>query len=99
MPMNVTYSADIDHIDDPVRAAAEEAPGEPIKIRIQPSVLRRGKDNQQRAWAGVSWNLEVGAVDEAVALREALRAFFEVAERSDLGYLKSQLEQLNPVTP
>lgn len=91
MPMNVTYSADIDHIDDPVREAALEAPGEPIKIRVQPTLFRRGKDNQQRAWAGVAWNLSCDTVEEVVALREALRAFFEAAEQHGIAHVGEQL--------
>lgn len=91
--MDVTYSADIDHIDDAVREAAQEAPGEAIRVRLQPTILRRGKDNQQRAWAGVSWNLSCPTVDEAIALREGLRAFFDAVAEDGIGAVLARLQQ------
>ena len=77
--VNVAYSADLDHIDEPLYEAAGERPGQPVRIRLQPSVFRKlpGEQSQHRAWAGVSWTLDCRDVQEAIALREALRVFFE----------------------
>jgi hypothetical protein len=71
--METTYSADVDHIDDAVRAAAAEGP---IRVRVQPSLYRKSL-GQHRDWSGVSWSITCQDVGEAISLREALRAFFE----------------------
>jgi hypothetical protein len=82
--VNVAYSADVDHIDEPLTEAADERPDQPIRIRLQPSIFRKAgsAQGQHRAWQGVSWTLECRDVEEAAALREAMRVFFEaVGER------------------
>lgn len=80
--MQMTYSADVDHIDEPLELAARERtkPDEPIRIRLQPSLFRR-QFGQHRFWPGVSWTVDCQDVAEAVSLREALRAFFEAVVR------------------
>jgi hypothetical protein len=79
--MEMSYSADVDHIDEPVQQAAEERkPGESIRIRLQPSIFRRPL-GQHRMWPGVSWTVDCATVEEAIALREAMRAFFEAIVR------------------
>lgn len=80
--MQMTYSADVDHIDEPLELAASERskPEEPIRIRLQPSIFRPGL-RQQRFWAGVSWTVDCQDVAEAVGLREALRCFFEAVQK------------------
>jgi hypothetical protein len=80
--MEQTYSADVDHIDEPIEEAAAERTqvGESIRIRVQPSIYRRVL-GQHRMWAGVSWTIDCATVEEAVALREALRVFFEALAR------------------
>lgn len=79
--METSYSADIDHIDDAVKlAAAERREGESIRVRLQPSLYRRSV-GQHRDWAGVSWCIDCTGVEEAIALREALRVFFEALGR------------------
>lgn len=55
---------------------AELKPGEVLKIRLQPSIWRRGV-SQHRHWAGVSWSVDCENAKEAIALRDGLRAFFE----------------------
>lgn len=80
--MNVDYSADVENLDLPVQEAAAERPGKPIRVRIQPLLfrLREGETSSTghyRAWNDVSWILECADVAETVAVREALRAFFD----------------------
>lgn len=79
--MNVTYSADVEHLDEPIYEAAAERPGLPIRIRLQPSIFRRPADGtvsgQHRSWVNVSWVLECSDVAEALALRQAMQIFFE----------------------
>lgn len=76
--MNTSYSADVEKIDEQIHQAAQErtATGETIRIRIQPSIYRRAL-GQHRMWQGVSWTLDCDTVEEAIALREGLRLFFD----------------------
>lgn len=76
--MEMIYSADVEKIDEPIVQAASErtAEGETIRIRIQPSIYRRAL-GQHRMWQGVSWTLDCQTVEEAIALRETMRLFFE----------------------
>jgi hypothetical protein len=78
--MDVTYSADIGDLDQAVQDAQAERPGKPIKIRLQPTIFRlRGAEatgGDHQAWKGVSWTLECQTAQEAIGLRETLRAFF-----------------------
>jgi len=78
--VNVTYSADQTRLDDPVHEAALERPGKPIRIRIQPTVFRRRErgGGQHRAWLDVSWILECKTREEAIALRDTMRLFFDL---------------------
>lgn len=78
--MRTVYSADVEHIDEPIeQAMAEMKPGEVLKIRLQPSIWRRGV-SQHRSWAGVSWSVDCENAKEAIDLREGLRAFFEAVQ-------------------
>jgi hypothetical protein len=80
--MEMTYSADVDHLDDAAHEAGAERvkPDEPIRVRIQPSLFRR-KVAQHRMWAGVSWTVDCATVEETIQLREALRVFFAAVVR------------------
>jgi hypothetical protein len=94
--MEMSYSADVDHIDEPViEAAAEQKPGETIRIRVQPSIFRRVL-GQHRMWPGVAWTVDCATPAEAVQLREALRAFFEAVVRVGPGPLIGELQSLDP---
>lgn len=93
--MEMSYSADVDHIDEPIEAAAaERREGEPLRIRLQPSIFRRGV-GQHRMWPGVSWTVDCKDVAEAVALREGLRAFFEAMVREGPARIIETLDQMN----
>lgn len=86
--METRYSRDDLDLDDQVRDAFDERPGKPLRIRVQPTILRTtseksGHFNQHQPWKGVRWILDVETVEEAAALREALRVFF--AQVSELG--------------
>ena len=69
-----------DRVDDTtfVREAFAERPGKPLKIRVQPMVLRNSdtQRSQYRSWPDVSWTLQCESVEEAFELREAMRTFF-----------------------
>jgi hypothetical protein len=82
--MDVNYSAAINpDLDQPVYEAQAERPGKPIRIRLQPTIYRiRDTGGQQQAWTGVSWILECRTAEEAVALKEALRVFFDAVAAS-----------------
>jgi hypothetical protein len=64
--------------DTPIREALAERPGKPVKIRIQPAIWRLVGDTrgQYRAWREVSWMIECENAEEALALRDVMRAFF-----------------------
>jgi hypothetical protein len=77
--VNVAYSADVDHLDEAPREAEAERPNEPIRIRVQPGIFRKagGAAGQYKSWLDVSWIMECKDAEEAIALREAMRVFFE----------------------
>lgn len=85
--MEITYAADTEQLDQFVKdVEAEilaererELQGTPsgrgeIRLRVQPTVRRGGN---YVAWPGVSWLVSCQSADEAIAVREALRACFE----------------------
>jgi hypothetical protein len=77
--MDVSYSAAPVDVDRALLEAAAERPGEAIIVRLQPTLYRfkpGQRSGQQQAWTGVSWSARPKTVDEAIALREALRVFF-----------------------
>ena len=77
--MEVTYSADAIDIDKPAFEAQQERPDRPLRLRIQPTLLRvtQGETvGNHRSWTGVSWTLECRTAEEAIGVRVALEAFF-----------------------
>ncbi len=94
--MDLFISGDPSRIDGPVElAASERLEGEPIRVRLQPSLFRRGL-GQHRYWAGVSWTVDCRSVEEAVGLREALQAFFRALERAGTRALVVALDAVGP---
>lgn len=93
--MEMTYSKDVDRLDEPIQQAAAERTkaGETIRIRIQPSIFRRPL-GQHRMWPGVSWTLDCSSAEEAIALREAMRLFFEQVAQVGPAQMKADLEAL-----
>ena len=79
--MDVTPS--LTPVDQAVEEAAKERPGLPIRIRIQPAVLRKseGKTANFQSWRNLHWMVSVADVMEAKQLREALSAFFFIASQ------------------
>lgn len=75
--MEITYSAETVDLDAPAHLAAADRPGKPVRLRVQPTLLR-GENYQ--AWAGVSWTADCPTAADAIAVRDALRAFFLALE-------------------
>lgn len=73
------FSRDLADPDQPVKDAAAERPGAPIKIRVQPAILRR--NGQYKGWADVRWTLDCDSPAEALAVRDAMQLFFETLSR------------------
>jgi hypothetical protein len=82
--MDVSYSATATDIDKPAYDAQAERPDRPLRIRLQPTLLRLKKGEtvgNHHSWSGVSWTLECRNAEEAIAVRRALEAFFGVIAR------------------
>jgi hypothetical protein len=66
--------------DEAIKTAQALRPGRPIKIRVQPGIFspdeRAARGGQYKAWPTVHWTVECDTVREALAVRDALRAFF-----------------------
>jgi hypothetical protein len=95
--MDVSYSAEHPDLDAPVLEAAAERPGEPIVVRVQPTIyrLRAGqRSGNQQVWTGVSWSARPKTVAEALALREALRLFFVAITKHSALDVATQLQTL-----
>lgn len=77
--MEITYSADAIDRDRPAYEAQAERPDRPLRLRVQPTLLRQ-KPGQtvglHRSWSGVSWAVECQTAEEAISIRQALQAFF-----------------------
>jgi hypothetical protein len=92
------FTHDFADPDRPIAEALRERPGRAVRLRLQPQVLRDVPTNkrQYRAWKDVCWTLDVESVEEASALREALRAFFAAASHSGLDRVTTMLKVLAP---
>lgn len=71
--MEISYAADTEQIDAAIREMAAEQVDGIVRLRVQPTVRRSGN---YVSWPGVSWLVTCQDADEAIAVREALRAFF-----------------------
>lgn len=90
--MQVRYSVPEDQ-DKPVYEAAEERPEKPIRIRLQPDVFRanEGERGLFMAWRGVHWTVECETPGEAVALKEGLKAFFDLCSLAGVDDVRQTL--------
>lgn len=98
----IEYSAEVPseaQLDQPVYAAQQERPDQPIKLRIQPTLLRvpagSTRSNHQ-AWTGLSWNLDCATAAEAIAVRKALAAFFAAIGAEGPEVVRQALTPLGP---
>lgn len=89
-------------IDDPLEQAAKERPGQPLKVRVQPTVLRHEsgrKSAHYGSWRNLHWTLSIANVAEARLFREALSAFFFVAEQQGIEVVRACLLDMIPKRP
>jgi hypothetical protein len=76
------FVRDLADPDQPVLDALAERPGKPLKIRVQPMLLRMTSGRgQYQSWKQVRWTLDCDTAEEAFAIRDALRSFFETMSR------------------
>jgi hypothetical protein len=76
--MQTEYGRDLQDDEQPIRDALQARPGKPLKIRLQPAVFWPGVGRgQYKVWRDVIWTVECDTAEEAFALRDALRAFFQ----------------------
>jgi hypothetical protein len=83
-------------VDAPVAQAADERPGEMIRLRFQPRIWRAqpGRDPGYVSWPKVTWIIECTTVEEARELRLGLGLFFDLAVRVGPTQMKHALERL-----
>lgn len=85
--VDINYSMDASERDDFVREIAEGR--DEVRMRLQPNFL---VDGNYRAWSGVSWVVKLQNADEAIALRESMKAFFAAVGRSSALDVRRVLE-------
>lgn len=92
--MQTQYGQDRDDVQ-PLRDALAERPGRPIRLRLQPTIQRAAaaKRSQYQVWPDVSWTVDCDSVEEAVAFREALRAFFVAIAHEGADALTARLQR------
>jgi len=80
-----------------LKAAQAERQGKGIRLRVQPVIFRtsgsRQGQGQYKAWPDVSWTIDCDSVEEVLALREALRAFFVAVTLEGPGPLEQRLRK------
>jgi len=100
--MQTEYSGDpVFDVDQPVYEAVKERKGRPIRIRLQPQILRTREGEgyttssaYYQFWKEVRWTIECGTPKEVFQLRDALRAFFKALGR---GGVKATMAALDTV--
>ncbi len=86
-------------IDKPIEDAAAERPGEPIRIRLQPAIMRKApgaKTVDFKAWRQLHWMLELPSLDEARAFRETLGLLFLMIDQHGIGAVHEHLQHFIP---
>ncbi len=74
MPLNVLYSADAIDRDKAAYEAQADRADKIVRVRVQPQILR--SDGGYWPWKGVAWSVGCPTAEDAIALRQALEAFF-----------------------
>lgn len=88
-------SSAINPDDSPIIDVMHSRVGLPVKVRIQPAILRKAEKRPTQAsyqpWPGLSWVIEMPTLDEVRALREALTTFFWIASRDGIDAVRDRL--------
>ena len=94
--MQTEFAGDRVGPDEQILETVAERPGKPIRLRIQPMVLRTvaGKGGQYHAWRDVRWTLECDSAEEVFATREAMYAFFNALSRGGVKAVQAALESV-----
>lgn len=87
--LDVQYTAEPVNLDRPAFEAQAERPDKPIRIRLQPTLLRKSGDHV--AWKGVAWSVACPTAEEAIEVRQALELFFARLASHGIGVVKSAL--------
>jgi hypothetical protein len=93
----VDISSSLAPIDDVLEQAAAERPGQPLKLRVQPTLLRHEagrKSAHYGSWKNLHWTLMLNSVDEGRAVREALSTFFFLIGHLGVYKLRARLANL-----
>lgn len=90
----------VSRADEPIREAVGERPGQPIRLRFQPDILRK-REGATRAsyqpWNDVHWIIQAETLDEVKLLRESLAAFFWILSQDGIGAVHNRLVSGVPV--
>src|SRR5262245_11330631 len=90
------FTRDLSDHKRPLREALAERPDQGLRLRLQPTILRRVDGMAvYRAWRGVCWTSSLGSVREATAFCEALRAFFHALNEHTPEQVGAQLRLLS----
>lgn len=98
----VQVTSSISPIDKTLEEAAKERPGHPIRVRVQPSLLRHEEGRptpHYGAWRNLHWMIQLADLAEARAFREALSAFFYAASTQGIGAVHEKLLTMIPNSP
>lgn len=91
----------VSRADEPIREAIGERPGQPIRLRFQPDILRR-RTGATRAsyqpWNDVHWIIQAENLDEVRLLRESLAAFFWILSQDGIGAVHNRLVPGVPIS-
>ena len=67
-------------VDESLFDSINERPGQTIRIRVQPTILRQREGDARasyQSWKDLHWLIEITSLQEAQAFRQALTAFFQ----------------------
>lgn len=86
--MEMSFSGDVPDLDEDPRLAIRPDGG--VNLRVQPALLL--PSGNYRPWRGVAWTVRCGSPEEAIAVRDALRACFEAIGRRGAAAVQHTLE-------
>jgi len=93
--MRSQFKRDLADPDQAVWDTAAERPGQPIRMRVQPTLLR-GTDSRHQylPWRDMRWVLTCDTPEETFAVRDAMAVFFERLSEAGPARVIAQLQSM-----